>query len=222
MYAPANEMRLKDPKQIVTKGYDRVGGLYAEQAVQSRTEDRLRYESTLVEGLPAGAGVLDLGCGAGVPTTRRLARHFKVTGVDISGRQIARARRSVPGASFIHGDMTKLDMPAGSFDGVAAFFSIIHVPREEHLGLLEAIEAWLRPGGLFVAAMSAGAKEATFARDWLGAPMYWSGFDSETNKRLTETAGLELISARVESYDDDGLPGRFLWVLARKPSPAST
>ena len=215
-------MTSTDQKQIVANGYDRVGGLYAEHAVESRTEDRLRYESELVEGLPAGADVLDLGCGAGVPTTRRLAKHFKVTGVDISGQQIARARRSVPGASFIHGDMAQLDMPAGSFDGVAAFFSIIHVPREEHFGLLQAIEAWLRPRGLFVAAMSAGAKAATFAQDWLGAPMYWSGFDSETNKRLIEKAGLGIISARVESYDDDGVPGRFLWVVARKPSPAST
>jgi ubiquinone/menaquinone biosynthesis C-methylase UbiE len=154
-------MRLTDQKQIVANGYDRVGGLYAEQAVQSRTEDRLRYESELVEGLPAGADVLDLGCGAGVPTTRRLAKHFKVTGVDISGHQIARARRSVPGACFIHGDMTQLDMPAGSFD-------------------------------------------------------------SETNKRLIEKAGLGIISARVESYDGDGVPGRFLWLVARKPSLAST
>ena len=69
-----------DPKQIVARGYDHVGGRYAEQAVRNRTEDRIRYENALKEALPARAELLDLGCGAGIPTTRRLAEHFSVTG----------------------------------------------------------------------------------------------------------------------------------------------
>ena len=40
--------------------------------------------------------VLDLGCGAGVPIARRLAERYKVTGVDISERQIMLVRRNVP------------------------------------------------------------------------------------------------------------------------------
>jgi hypothetical protein len=37
---------------------------------------------------------------AGIPSTRRLAESFSVVGVDISGEQIARARRNVPGAGL--------------------------------------------------------------------------------------------------------------------------
>jgi 2-polyprenyl-3-methyl-5-hydroxy-6-metoxy-1,4-benzoquinol methylase len=34
--------------------------------------------------VPQRADVLDLGCGAGLPTTAKLAEHFNVTGIDIS------------------------------------------------------------------------------------------------------------------------------------------
>jgi cyclopropane fatty-acyl-phospholipid synthase-like methyltransferase len=40
--------------------------------------------------------VLELGCGAGVPDTQRLASHFRVTGIDISAEQVRRARTAVP------------------------------------------------------------------------------------------------------------------------------
>ena len=101
---------------------------------------------------------------------------------------------------------------------MVAFFSIIHVPREEQPGLLAKIARWLRPGGLFVATMGASATENGYEEDWLGAPMYWSHFDAETNQRLVEEAGLVIESAALETADEDGLPVTFLWVVARKPN----
>jgi hypothetical protein len=53
--------------------------------------------------------------------------------------------------------------------------------------------------------------------DWLGAPMYWSHFDSATNRRLVTAAGLDLVEARDETEDEDGTPVTFLGVVARKP-----
>ena len=97
-----------DPKRIVASGYDKIGEWYAKQAVEWQDEDRDRYTSLLVDSLPAGAKLLDLGCGAGIPTTRTIAEHFAVIGVDISTGQIERARRNVPNARFHRGDMTEL------------------------------------------------------------------------------------------------------------------
>ncbi len=211
------QKKVMDPKRIVATGYDAVGDRYADQARRTRTEDRLRYESVLVDGLGAGPKVLDLGCGAGIPTTKRLAAHLDVTGVDISARQIARVRENVPGATFIHADMTGLDLAPASFDAVSAFFSIIHVPRDEHLPLLNSISVWLRAGGLFVASMFTKNKEADLAKNWLGALMYWSSYEADTNRRFVEDAGLEIFSDEIETYNDiDGVPGTFLWIVARK------
>jgi SAM-dependent methyltransferase len=49
--------------------------------------------------------------------------------------------------------MITLSFPVASFDAVAAFYSLIHVPRDEQAGLLRAIAVWLQPGGLLIAGM---------------------------------------------------------------------
>ena len=206
-----------DPKQIVADGYDRIGGWYAEHGVEYGAEVREKYTLLLIGTLPEGAKVLDLGCGAGVPTTQRLAQRFQVTGVDISAGQVSRAHLNVPDARFIQADMTDLDLPPASFDGVAAFLSITHVPRQEHPRLFQDVAGWLKPGGLFVAGLGAGPLDAGVEEDWHGAPMFWSSFGSDTNKRLIEEAGLALASAEEVTIEEDGKPVTFLWVVARKP-----
>lgn len=210
-----------DPKGVVARGYDTIAETHATWALHTRTDERYRYTEILLDRLPPGARVLELGCGVGVPTTVRLSERFEVTGVDISARHIEFARKNVPDAEFLQGDMTALDFPAGSFDAVAAFYSIIHVPRGEQPALLRSIAGWLRPGGLLVATMGAHAEEGdagTSDDDWLGAPMYWSTFDSATNRRLVGEAGLEILSAVEETEDEDGEQVTFLWVVARKPT----
>ena len=51
---------------------------------------------------------------------------------------------------------------------------------------------------------------------WLGAPKYWSGFDSETNTLLVEDAGLIIETADIQK--GGAVPHRFLWIVARKPA----
>jgi cyclopropane fatty-acyl-phospholipid synthase-like methyltransferase len=211
-----------DAKRIVAAGYDRIAARLAAWAEQTRTEERARYTTLLLEALPEGADVLELGCGNGGPTTRALAERFRLTGVDLSAEQIARARQHVPHATFIQADMTALRCAPASFDAVAAFYSIIHVPREEQPALLGQIAGWLRPGGLFAAALSARDNPEDYADDWLGAPMYWSGYDSATNRRLVEEVGLLVERAQMETADEDGVPITFLWIVARKPDGAQS
>jgi len=74
----------------------------------------------------------------------------------------------------------------------------------------------LRPGGLLVATMGASSTPGDIEPDWLGAPMYWSHYDSATNRALVEQAGLHILSAREETAEEDGQPVTFLWVIAQK------
>ncbi|HEX8995987.1 MAG TPA: class I SAM-dependent methyltransferase [Ktedonobacterales bacterium] len=203
-------------KRIVEEGYDSVAERHHAWAAAVRQDERLRYTLELLDRRADGAAVLELGCGQGVPTTKLLAERFAVTGVDISARQLEIARREAPGATYLHADMASLAFPAESFDGVAAFYSLIHVPREEHAALLGRIASWLRPGGLLVATMGARDNPGDVEQDWLGAPMYWSQWDAATNQRLVEEAGLRILSAREETADEDGAPITFLWIVAEK------
>jgi len=170
--------------------------------------------------LPSGAAVLDLGCGAGVPVTRWLAdRSFAVTGVDVSARQLDLARKNVPAGTFLKADMTELTFAPESFDAAVAFHSIIHVPRAEHLALLESIHRWLRPEGVFLATMSVSENEGR-EEDWegWGAPMVWSHYDGEANVAMLRGVGFEIQYAEPKTGPGTGDAETWLWVLARKRS----
>ncbi len=213
---------MMDPKRIVEQGYDRIAERYLEGTQRTRAEERERYAQLLLGLVPEGARVLDLGCGAGIPTTRQLAKRFHVTGVEISTRQVELARMNVPGATFVQGDMCRLNFSPESFDAIAAFYSIIHVPQHEQPRLLRDIAGWLRPDGILVASLSTRQTDFGYEEDWLGAPMYWSGFDTTTNRRLVAEVGLHIELARIETADEDGAPVSFLWIVARKPHVAES
>src|SRR6266516_3966581 len=119
-------------KAIVEEGYDALEEEYLAWAARIIDDPRERMLDEFSVRMAPGARVLDLGCGAGLPSTKALANRFAVTGVDISEGQLNAARRNVPQATFIHADLGALDFPFASFDGVTAFYAISHVPRDEH------------------------------------------------------------------------------------------
>ena len=210
---------MKDPhRALVERGYDHVAERYL---ATKDPEDPLVLSALeeLARELPPGAAVLDLGCGAGVPATRWLAeRGFSVTGVDLSERQLNLARGLVPGATFLKADMTELDLGPGTFDAVVAFHSIIHVPREEHPALLERVQRWLGPGGLFLATLTLTDFVGEDG-DWegWGAPMRWSHYDAETNVAMLRSSGFDVVYAVPRAGGGTGnAEETWLWVLARK------
>jgi len=208
----------EDPRRLVADGYDRIGDRYGRHASISRTAEREHYLQVLFDLVPRGSPTLDVGCGNGIPMTVRLAERYEVTGIDISNRQVERARRNVPLARFICSDMVSADLPGRSFNGVFAAYSIIHVPRELHAGLLQAFHGWLKPGGALVATMSAKGRETDYSRDWLGAPMFWSGFHADENRDLVAAAGFRILSAQEETVVEAEAgwgPITFLWVVAK-------
>ena len=206
---------IHDPrKTTVAEGYDALGEDYAAWAA-GVLDARDRMLQSFSVRLQPGSRVLDLGCGSGLPATSVLALRFTVTGVDISAGQLEAARRNVPAATFIQADMAGIDFPAGSFDGVTAFYSILHVPREEHGDLLGRVAHWLVPGGLLLATLGS-ADSPDWTGEWLGHPMFFSNHDAETNRRLVAAAGFELLVDEViETVEPEG-PVPFLWVLARR------
>ena len=96
---------------------------------------------------------------------------------------------------------------------MAAFYSITHVPRDEHAALLRRIATWLKPSGIFLASL--GAREsADWRGNWLGVEMFFSHYGADVNTQLVCHAGL--IIEQSELVDQDNEDGRFLWVVARR------
>ena len=209
---------MNDPrKAVVAEGYNALGADYLAWTSAFADPARERMVNEFSARLSSGARVLDLGCGPGTPSTRILASRFQVTGVDLSDTQLEAARRNVPEATFIHADLTEIDFPPESFDGATAFYSISHVPRDEHGPLFERIARWLVPGGLFLAALGAG-DSPDWIGEWLGGEMFFSSHDAESNRRLLAAAKFELLMDEIIDTPEPEGPVPFLWVLAQRRS----
>ncbi|MEV0396985.1 class I SAM-dependent methyltransferase [Polymorphospora rubra] len=205
-------MNVPDPTEIVRRGYDSVSHRY--RGDHDNPAEYVLWLTSLQRQLPAGAAVLDLGCGCGVPVARTLAdAGHRVTGVDLSEVQIDRARRLVPHATFLHGDATQIAFPDRTFDAVVCLYALIHLPIDAQPRLLHRIASWLRPGGLFLA--TTGAREWTGAEDnWLGgtATMWWSQADAATYRTWITEAGLDIES---EHFVPEGSGGHQLFWARR-------
>jgi cyclopropane fatty-acyl-phospholipid synthase-like methyltransferase len=207
---------MTDPRDIVAAGWDSAGDAYLAWSLACDWEPRRRFLAEFLKWLPPGSDVLEIGCGAGLPATQALAERFRVRALDVSAGQVERARRNVPAADFEVGDVMEIELPAQGFDGIAAFYSLTHIPRKDHPDLYARIASWLRPGGFFVASLGSRDNEGVVEEDWLGAPMFFSHFDAPTNRRLLVEAGFELVRDEVLAQPEHGEESRFLWVLARR------
>jgi SAM-dependent methyltransferase len=202
-----------DHKKTVREGYNAMAEGYL--ADRSRDSEDVRLLDEFIERLPANAEVLDAGCGAGIPITRKLGEHFTVTGVDFSETQIRLAKSNAPQATFLCEDLTNLDFSANTFDGITSYYAIIHIPREEHQGLLAHFHRILKPGGLALLCLGAEHLIDDIEEDFYGARMYWSHYDRDTYLRMLTELGFQIIWSRLVA--EEGCEGaKHLFVLAQK------
>jgi 2-polyprenyl-3-methyl-5-hydroxy-6-metoxy-1,4-benzoquinol methylase len=158
---------------------------------------------------------LDAGCGAGFPISSSLADLFDVTGVDFSEAQIVLAQQNISNAKFICEDMTKLNFPENTFDGICSYYAIIHIPREEHQPLLANFHHMLKTGGIVLLCLGAENLVDDIDENYLGTRMYWSHYDSETYIKMLKRCGFAIMWARyVKDSTCEG--AGHLFVLAQK------
>jgi SAM-dependent methyltransferase len=100
--------------------------------------------------LPAGARLLDGGCGLGDWTLYFDRNGFSTLGLDISRETVAQLQARFPEAEFAVGDIRAIDFPDASFDGYFSWGTFEHF--EEGLGrCVDEAYRILKPGGyLFI------------------------------------------------------------------------
>lgn len=175
---------------LLRRGYDEAAERYARQRDQFASLGDLEH---LASRLRPGTTVLDLGCGSGLPIDRYLVdQGFRVVGLDLSERQIALARANVPKATYAVRDMTALLPNDFAVDAIVSFYAIFHTPRTGHAALMHTLASFLPHGGLLLVTMGAGDWEG-MEDDFHGVPMFWSHYDSLTNRRLIEAAGFTIL-----------------------------
>ncbi|MEM8632736.1 MAG: class I SAM-dependent methyltransferase [Pseudomonadota bacterium] len=114
--------------------------------------------AAFIDMLPAGAHVLDLGCGPGNSAAMMNAAGLTAEGWDASEEMVAVARETF-GVEARCARFSDLDAD-GFYDGIWANFSLLHAPREEMAGHIAAIHRALKPGGVFHIGLKTGTGKA--------------------------------------------------------------
>ena len=112
-------------------------------------------QKEFLEMLPAGGRILDLGCGPGRDTRLFLERGFRVTAVDGS-EELCRLAEAFTGHPVIHSTFQEF-RPGESYDGIWACASLLHLPKEEIVRVIERLSPFLREGGVFYMSFKYGS-----------------------------------------------------------------
>ncbi len=153
--------------------YDAVAHEYAER-FKDEMDDK-PFDCDCLDRLAREVGrlgpICDLGCGPG-----QIARYLHRTGVatlgvDLSPKMITEARHLNPEIEFHQGDMLALPEADHSWGGIAAFYCIIHIPRERVVRALSEMRRVLKPGGVLLITFHIGA-ELKHLDEWWDKPVH--------------------------------------------------
>lgn len=150
---------------------------------------------------------LEAACGPGIVSRRLASEVASVHGVDLTPAMIEVARREGQAAgadnvTFEVGDVTALELPDASFDGVITRFSLHHIPAP--VRVIEELARIVRSGGSVVVAdhlADADGEAAAWSQEIerLRDPTHWACLSDSRMRRLGEGAHLTL--------EDEGLVG---------------
>jgi SAM-dependent methyltransferase len=180
---------------------------YAKRTFTSR---QARLMAFLAQ-LPAGASILELGCGAGGETAEMLARGFDVRPTDGSPEMadIASKHLGRTVKTLLFHELDEVE----AYDGVWANACLLHVPRAGLADVLARIWRALKAGGVFYASYKAGDGDGRDtlnryynypSQDWLRATYADAG----------EWSSLTMEAGEVLGFDDK--MASMLFVVAQK------
>ena len=155
----AAAIRCKTRTVDLRAGYDAVASVYVERF---RDElDAKPFDTRMLDWLADRAGsvgpICDMGCGPGQVAAYLHAQGCEACGVDLSAEMVHHAERVHPGISFEQGDMRDLVAVADSaYGGIAAFYSIVNLPRNEHPHVFREFCRVLKPGGWLLLSVHVG------------------------------------------------------------------
>ena len=188
--------------------YDREAPVY----VASGTGGVSRWLDGFMAALPAGARVLELGCGGGRDAEAMLARGFDVHPTDGTAVMAAKAadRLGRPVTVMRFDQLAEVE----AYDAAWCHASLLHVPRDDLGDVLALVFRALRPGGLHFANYKAGG---VAGRDVRGR--YFNYPDRAALIDAYAASGAWEIESLVDYVGGgfDGGAGPWLAITARRP-----
>lgn len=169
------------------------------------------YIDRFVTLLPAGAAVLDLGCGGGQPVAAMMTSSgLTVTGVDSSPTMISLCTARLPNQRWIVADMRNLAL-GERFDGVLAWDSFFHLKPDDQAAMFPVFASHTVSGGVVM--FNAGVARGEAIGEYRGDPLYHASLDDAEYRQLLAEAGFDLLDHIV---GDLSKGGRIVWIARQR------
>jgi len=188
--------------------YDKVANHYAEKyqhELNYKAFDRKMLQ-LLAEKVGDAGQICDMGCGPGQIAAYLHQQGVDVSGIDLSEQMAIEAGRLNPEIIFQQGNMLNLDKVAdNTFAGIAAFYSIIHVPYDRVVDALKELRRVLKPGGHLLLAFHIG-DEIRHSDSWFEqvVNLDFRFFEVAHMKDYLQTAGFTLAEViEREAYPEE-------------------
>lgn len=201
------------------QGYNRVAVEYAEKLFDELSykpldRDLLRRMAHEVGSL---GPICDMGCGPGQVARFLKENGAQTLGLDLSEGMLAEARRLNPDIPFQPGNMLSLDVPDSAWGGIAAFYSIIHIPRRQLPQVMGEFFRVLRPGGMLVLAFHVG-EETIHLDEWWEKPVFldFNFLQPAEIRQQMESAGFTIEDAIVRAPYTPEHPSQRAYLIGRK------
>jgi SAM-dependent methyltransferase len=164
--------------------------------------------------------ICDMGCGPGQIARYLHRQGVETLGVDLSPRMVEEAQRLNPEIHFHQGDMLSLPDPDNSWGGLAAFYCIIHIPREQIVDALREMKRVLKPGGVLLITFHIGNEIKHFDEWWDKAVnLDFAFYYPEEMEAWLRKAGYELQETLVRDPNPEvEVATRRAYLFARKPT----
>lgn len=191
MSIPTKATTENDP----SNGYEAVASEFVER--RERSSIGVATVRAWARSLPAGASILDLGCGHGVPISAALMNDgFVIYGVDASPSLTAEFRRQFPHAHVACEAVEDSRFFGRAFDGIIAVGLMFLLPAEVQRDVIRKVSQALTSGGRFL--FTCPEQACTWTDVLTGRQSLSLG--AEEYKALLSAAGL----TPVAEYVDEG------------------
>ncbi|KIF79830.1 class I SAM-dependent methyltransferase [Noviherbaspirillum autotrophicum] len=159
------------------------------------------YLNSVLEAAPAGAAILDLGCGTGRPMAEyAVYRGYCIIGVDQSESLLDLAKARLPQQHWILSPIETVEIGNG-YAGAIIWDSLFHIQRSEHESILRKVVDGLPPGGRLMLTVG-GSAHPPFSDVMFGQPFFYDSNTPAETEQILRGLGCRLVLAEFMNVPD--------------------